>query len=95
MGWRGSHEHHQHLRGRQLTCEHCVRAVHEEIEELDGVITVTVDIDVAVGGESRIAVTAETPWPLDQVRGAGDHQHHAERAANNVMLPDAVSGSRR
>lgn len=51
-----------------MTCEHCVSAVREEIEALDGVVAV--DIDLAAGGESRVAVTAETPLPLDQVRGA-------------------------
>lgn len=51
-----------------MTCEHCVKAVREEIENLDGVIAV--DIDLAAGGESRVAVTTDTPLPLDQVRSA-------------------------
>ncbi|MDX5961983.1 heavy metal-associated domain-containing protein [Rhodococcus opacus] len=51
-----------------MTCAHCVRAVREEIEKLDGVIAV--DVDLAAGGDSRVDVTAETPLPLDQVRGA-------------------------
>ncbi|MHA4854907.1 heavy-metal-associated domain-containing protein [Rhodococcus sp. MSC1_016] len=51
-----------------MTCEHCVKAVREEIEQLDRVSAV--DIDLTVGGQSRVAVTADTPLPLDQIRGA-------------------------
>lgn len=51
-----------------MTCEHCVKAVREEIEQLDGVVAVA--IDLAAGGDSRVDVTAEQPLPLEKVRGA-------------------------
>ena len=39
-----------------MTCEHCVRAVTEEIESLAGVSAVTVAL--VPGGESAVTVTA-------------------------------------
>ncbi|MCQ4122669.1 heavy-metal-associated domain-containing protein [Rhodococcus tibetensis] len=64
-----------------MTCEHCARAVREEIEQLDGVIAV--DIDLAAGGSSRVAVTADTPLPLHQIRGAVEEAgYHLATAAS-------------
>ena len=42
-----------------MTCEHCVRAVREEIGSLDGVTVVTVRL--VPGGVSAVTVTASTP----------------------------------
>lgn len=44
---------------RGMTCEHCVRAVTEEVSRLDGVIAV--DIDLPSG---QVAVTSD--GPLDE-----------------------------
>lgn len=42
-----------------LTCGHCVTAVVEEVEAIDGVREARVDL--AVGGTSRLTVAAERP----------------------------------
>ena len=42
-----------------MTCEHCVRAVTEEIETLAGVNSVT--IALVPGGESAVTVTTDAP----------------------------------
>ena len=42
-----------------MTCEHCVRAVTEEIEGLHGVSAVTVAL--VPGGESAVTVTSDAP----------------------------------
>jgi copper chaperone CopZ len=41
-----------------MTCEHCVRAVTEELTELDGVTGVTVDL--VPEGVSTVTVQADT-----------------------------------
>ena len=40
-----------------MTCEHCARAVTQEVEELGGVRGVTVDL--VPGGESRATMTGD------------------------------------
>ena len=42
-----------------MTCEHCVRAVTQELDSLAGVCGVTVDL--VPGGESRVTVTSDAP----------------------------------
>jgi copper chaperone CopZ len=42
-----------------MTCEHCVRAVSEDLARLGGVTAVTVDL--VPGGESRVTVTSAIP----------------------------------
>lgn len=44
-----------------MTCEHCVRAVTSELQELAGVADVAVDL--VPGGESRLTVTSTEPLP--------------------------------
>ena len=53
-----------------MTCAHCVAAVTEEVSALSGVSAV--DIDLHIGGASRLTVTSTDPLPLDAVRDAVD-----------------------
>lgn len=41
---------------RGMTCGHCVNAVTEELQEIDGVTEVT--IDLVEGGDSPVTVTS-------------------------------------
>ena len=50
----------QELSVRGMTCEHCVRAVTEEIASLAGVTEVSVDLQP--GAQSRVTVIAD-PMP--------------------------------
>ncbi len=53
-----------------MTCEHCARAVTQELESLGGVRGVRVDL--VPGGESRVSVTSEAPVPGQAVAAALD-----------------------
>ena len=53
-----------------MTCEHCVRAVTEELENLNGVREVTVQL--VPEGSSAVVVTSEEPLPADAVAAALD-----------------------
>jgi copper chaperone len=53
-----------------MTCEHCVRAVTEEIETLDGVSAVTVRL--VPGGMSAVTVTSDALLPTEAVESALD-----------------------
>jgi copper chaperone CopZ len=53
-----------------LTCEHCVRAVTEELTALGGVEQVSVDL--VPGGQSRVTVTSREPLPAPAVTTALD-----------------------
>ena len=53
-----------------MTCEHCVKAVGEEISAIDGVRAV--DIDLVVDGESQVRVTSAESLDIAQVRAAVD-----------------------
>jgi len=44
-----------------MTCEHCARAVTEELTALTGVTGVTVDL--VPGGTSAVTVSSEAPSP--------------------------------
>jgi copper chaperone CopZ len=59
-----------------MTCEHCVRAVTEELMSLDGVSDVTVQLDPR--GLSAVRVTSSTPLAAEAVAAAldeaGDYQ---------------------
>ncbi len=44
-----------------MTCEHCVRAVRDELGGLDGVRAVTVDL--VPGGTSQVTVTGAPDLP--------------------------------
>ena len=53
-----------------MTCEHCTRAVSEELTALDGVTGVTVDL--VPGGTSAVTVSSETPVAQQAVAAALD-----------------------
>ena len=53
-----------------LTCEHCVRAVTEEVAAVDGVRDVQVAL--AAGAVSTLTVTSAEPLTDDQVEAALD-----------------------
>jgi copper chaperone CopZ len=50
-----------------MTCDHCARAVTQEVTKLDGVTDVAVDVP---GG--RVTVTSNAPLPAAAVRDAVD-----------------------
>ena len=50
-----------------MTCEHCVRAVTEELSALPGVEEVRIDL---AGGKAT--VTSDAPLPVESVRAAVD-----------------------
>jgi len=53
-----------------MTCEHCVRAVTDEITKLSGVDGV--DVDLNIGGESRVTVASSDPVDDETIRAAVD-----------------------
>jgi copper chaperone len=53
-----------------MTCEHCVRAVNDELGALDGVTAVAVDL--VPGGMSSVTVTSDQPLSPAQVADAVD-----------------------
>ena len=58
----------EHYLVEGMTCSHCVASVTEEVSALDGVESVSVDLQV--GGASRITVVSNRLVPADQVREA-------------------------
>jgi copper chaperone len=53
-----------------MTCEHCVRAVSDELRNLDGVRDVAVDL--MPGGQSTVTVNSEEPLAVGAVAAALD-----------------------
>jgi copper chaperone CopZ len=53
-----------------MTCEHCARAVTEELTRLDGVREVSVEL--VPEGSSTVTVTSDGPLPADAVAAALD-----------------------
>ncbi len=51
-----------------MTCSHCVSSVTEELSAVDGVDSVSVDLNA--GGTSRVMVVSAQPIPLDSIRAA-------------------------
>ncbi len=51
-----------------MTCDHCVRAVRDELTALDGVTGV--DVDLHAGGDSPVAITSSTALDPSAVRTA-------------------------
>ena len=50
-----------------MTCDHCVRAVTQELEDLDGVTSVSVDL-----GTGAVTVVSDRPLERDAVATAVD-----------------------
>ena len=53
-----------------MTCEHCVKAVSDELRALDGVGAVTVDL--VPGGASAVTVVSDAPIATEAVEAALD-----------------------
>jgi len=53
-----------------MTCEHCVHAVTDELENLDGVSSVRVDLNP--GGETAVTVSSDKPLAGEAVAAALD-----------------------
>jgi copper chaperone len=66
-----------------MTCEHCVRAVSEELGRLDGVTAVAVDL--VPDGESTVTVTSAVPLAEQAVSAAldeaGDYRLAGDRSS--------------
>jgi copper chaperone CopZ len=58
-----------------MTCDHCVRAVKEEIGQLAGVSAVAVDL--VVDGVSTVTVTSAAPLAEADVAAAIDEAGYA------------------
>jgi copper chaperone len=65
-GTDGTFREHYLVEG--MTCSHCVASVTEEVCAVDGVESVSVDLEA--GGASRIMVVSSKPVPVDDVRAA-------------------------
>ena len=51
-----------------MTCGHCVASVTEELSAVEGVDSVTVDLNT--GGESRVTVVSAQPIAEESIRAA-------------------------
>jgi len=58
-----------------MTCGHCVASVTEEISGLEGVESVSVDLNA--GGTSRVTVASARPLELASVAAAVDEAGYA------------------
>ncbi len=63
-----------------MTCDHCARAVTEELTSLDGVTGVAVEL--VPGGVSAVTVSSDVPLTGDAVAAALDEagEYHLARA---------------
>ena len=53
-----------------MSCQHCVRAITEELTRLDGVSSV--EIGLVPDGESLVTVTSQTPLAEQMIAAALD-----------------------
>ena len=58
-----------------MTCSHCVMSVTEELSEIDGVDSVSVDLNA--GGASRVTIHSAGPIDAAQVRAAVEEAGYA------------------
>ncbi|MET0781037.1 MAG: heavy-metal-associated domain-containing protein [Microbacterium sp.] len=58
----------EHYSVNGMTCGHCVSSVTEELSGLEGVQSVSVDLNA--GGASRVMVVSSRPVPAEAVRAA-------------------------
>lgn len=58
----------EHYSVNGMTCGHCVSSVTEELSSLEGVQSVSVDLQA--GGTSRVMVVSSKPIPAEAVRAA-------------------------
>ena len=69
-----------------MTCEHCVRAVTEEIESLAGVGAVAVNL--VAGGVSAVTVTSNAPLTTEAVAAALDEAGAYRLADGDTVMVD-------
>ncbi len=65
--WQGSPVTEEYL-VTGMTCSHCVASVAEELSAVDGVEGV--EVDLHVGGQSRVSISSTAPIDPDTVRAA-------------------------
>lgn len=58
----------EHFLVNGMTCSHCVSSVTEELSAVDGVDSVSVELNA--GGSSRVMVVSSRPVPEDDIRSA-------------------------
>ena len=58
----------EHYLVEGMTCSHCVASVTQEVSAIEGVNSVSVELNA--GGASRIMVVSSTPVDADSIRGA-------------------------
>ena len=58
-----------------MTCSHCVMSVQEEITAIDGVDSVSVDLNA--GGTSRVTIHSAAPIDAARVRAAVEEAGYA------------------
>ncbi len=63
-----------------MTCQHCVRAVTEELTGLDGVSSV--EVGLVPGGESQVTVASESPLAEQMIATALDEAGDYRLAAH-------------
>ena len=75
-----------------MTCEHCVRAVTQEIGSVPGVSAVTVAL--VPGGASAVTVASDAPVAEDAIRAALDEagEYRLAGDAGNAGDPAAANG---
>ena len=71
-----------------MTCEHCTRAVTEEIESLAGVAAVAVDL--VPGGLSAVTVTSDAPLAPEAVAAALDEAGAYRLSGDGAGTGDAA-----
>ncbi|RLV57163.1 copper chaperone [Aeromicrobium phragmitis] len=67
-----------------MTCGHCVAAVTEELQALDGVTDVTVDL--VAGGTSTVTVASDQPLDETAVAEAVDEAGYALAGPRDLPL---------
>lgn len=67
-----------------MTCGHCVAAVTEELQSLDGVTDVT--IDLVAGGTSTVTVASDQPLDDAAVAEAVDEAGYALAGPRDLPL---------
>jgi len=58
----------QHYLVEGMTCSHCVASITEEVSEIAGVESVSVDL--RVGGASDVTVLSSVPMTVEGIRAA-------------------------
>jgi copper chaperone len=68
-----------------MTCEHCARAVTDELESVPGVDVVTVAL--VPGGESAVTVTSDPPLTREALSAALDDAGPYRLSGDAAELP--------